>query len=242
MRMRRGVRGWQVGIGLVLVSLIVCVVGAVIFVNGDSSGGYSESGGAAAQGDDPVALSGGGAVFVGDSYIKGDGAPGKQGLAILAASKLGLTPTLSADAQSGYTRAGRRGYTTRQLVDEAPDRLGAQIVVLASGFCDVLGSPPDSTRLRAEARSAVSAAADKWPRARIIVLGPWTPSGDATVNQRAVNDALRDVAVEEDVAFIDTVSTPIVRSEMIGTDRVNPTPAGHRAIASELVRRIKAVV
>lgn len=230
----------KAAIGLIMAGVLVFTVCAAILITTQTarSSDSSEREPSETVGS---ALSGGGAVFIGDSYISGDGAPGRRGLAILASNELGLAPTVSSDPQSGYTRAGVRGFTTGELVEEAPERLGAQIVVLASGYSDVLGSPPDSTRLRDAARRAISAAADKWPRARVVVLGPWTPTGDATVNQNAVNGALRDVAAEQDVAFIDTLSPPLVTAEMIGADKVNPSPAGHRAIATELAKRITAV-
>lgn len=184
---------------------------------------------------------GGSAVFIGDNYVKGDGAPNRRGVSQLTAFSLGLTPIVSADAGSGYTQAGRRGFTTEGLVGEAPDLLGAQLVVLASGHNDTLGSPPDTSEFRSAAKSAISAATTKWPRAKVVVVGPWTPGRSTTVNQRAANEALRDVATELRVAFVDTVTNPrLVTEELIGSDKVNPTPSGHEVIARELARRIAA--
>ncbi|ANA85426.1 lipase [Gordonia phage Bowser] len=184
--------------------------------------------------------SGGGVVWIGDSYISGDGAPAGGGLALLAANELGLTPTISADPRSGYTRPGRRGFTTGELVAEAPERVGTQLVVIASGYNDDLGSPPNTDRLRAEAASAISAAEQKWPRARVVVLGPWTPGAAPTVNQTAANEALGEVAAAAGATYIDTLSPPLVTPAMIGADKVHPSPTGHQQIAADLADRLRA--
>lgn len=210
-----------ISLGFVLGTSVLLVIGLAVFV--ENSAGE-----------------GGDVVFVGDSYIAGDGAPRGKGLALLAAAELGLSPTISADSGSGYTRAGRRGFTTGELVATAPERTNAELVILASGYNDNLGSPPNPDRLIAEARSVVATTIARWPRAQVIVLGPWTPRGTPSVNQVAVNNALRRVTDSASATFIDTLTRPLVTASMIGADTVHPTPAGHKAIADDLAGRLRS--
>ncbi|QDK02788.1 minor tail protein [Gordonia phage Squiddly] len=225
----------QIILGVAFAAAFALLIGVAIAVAQPDSDSTS-----APVAESTAPPSGGGVVWIGDSYISGDGAPAGGGLALLAANELGLTPTISADPRSGYTRPGRRGFTTGELIAEAPATVGTQLVVIASGYNDDLGSPPNTDRLRTEAASAISAAEQKWPRARLVVLGPWTPGGAPTVNQTAANEALGEVAAAAGVTYIDTLAPPLVTPEMIGADKIHPSPSGHQQIAEELVERLNA--
>ncbi|WP_170914033.1 MULTISPECIES: SGNH/GDSL hydrolase family protein [unclassified Rhodococcus (in: high G+C Gram-positive bacteria)] len=179
-------------------------------------------------------------AFIGDSYTAGVGAPNQNGYARLTAKELGATPQISADSGSGYLKPGQGGMTMLALVEAAkrtptpPD-----VVVLASGYNDNLGNPPSEVPFRAAVEETFAAARAWAPDADIVVVGPWTPQGSATANQTIVNTVLRSEAGESGFEFVDSLAPPLVRADMIGDDKIHPTPQGHQVLADEITTALR---
>ncbi|QOV97157.1 SGNH/GDSL hydrolase family protein [Rhodococcus pyridinivorans] len=183
-------------------------------------------------------------AFVGDSFTAGTGAPAGLGYTEFAAKNFGMVDQVTGEPSSGYITPGKLQRTMGQLIQIATKQSPApEVVVLASGYNDNLGSPPDREAIRPAIREAFAAArTNNWGDSTIVVVGPWTPTGAPSANQIAVNDVLREEAAASGFAFIDSIATGLVTPDMIGDDKIHPTPAGHRILGERIAAHLQGLV
>ena len=234
---------WNVGMAVVAVAALVfasyaSVVSLTRSSSSDTVSYTAPSEVAAPQVDQTRRI-----VFIGDSYTVGDGAPTDKGYAYLTAEQLGMRPQVNAESSSGYLTAGRNGSTQQNLIDRATVSDPApEIVILASGYNDRLGVPPNPDLFRAAVQTAFDTTKAKWPASTIVALGPWTPTGSASQNQQVVGAVLGEESATRGFVYIDTLKPPLINGRMIGQDNINPSPEGHQEIASGLAERLRAQI
>ncbi|MEA5457185.1 SGNH/GDSL hydrolase family protein [Sinomonas sp. JGH33] len=132
---------------------------------------------------------------------------------------------------SGYVTPGDEAGTfmtevTQYVTPEAR-------VVLFFGSDNDIGSTADQIREAAE--SAVEAARERAPEARIIVVGPPSYSANPDAELLDIRDALRSAAFRTKATFIDPIAEGWIAEradELIGPDGEHPNAAGHLRLAA----------
>lgn len=178
-------------------------------------------------------------VAVGNSFVGGSAMdsgtahrwPG------LIAMQLGMHLDVISAGASGYADQGDGDLTYRDLVRRIPS--DADIVV-------IMGSDDDATHpvadIAREARVALSEAIARAPHAMILVTStPWVQK-DPDAGIRNTRDAVRDVATELGLEYIDGLGTWLVTGPpgQIGPDGLHPTDLGHSELARALIGPIQA--
>ncbi|WP_085482569.1 SGNH/GDSL hydrolase family protein [Agreia pratensis] len=173
-------------------------------------------------------------VFIGNSFTSGS-AMDTGGIArypSLLSAQLGFPyMTLTADG-AGYASAGTESRTFLALAKKVPQN--AAVVV-------VLGSDDDAdntaAQIRAGAAETYARIHEQAPGAVILaVASPWgqTPPPKGITTAR---DAVRDAALQDGNAFIDTITDKWLvagPAGQVGSDGVHPTDVGHAEMARYL--------
>lgn len=178
-------------------------------------------------------------VAVGNSFV--GGSPMDSGTARrwpgLVATRLGMRLDVISAGASGYADPGDHDFTYRDLVREIPS--DADVVVIMGSDDDATHPPEEIER---EARVALGEAVVRAPHAQIIVTStPWVEK-DPDRGILNTRDAVRAVATELGLEYIDGLGTWLVTGPpgQIGADGLHPTDLGHARLADALVGPIRA--
>lgn len=180
------------------------------------------------------------ALFFGDSYFVGGGCSpdAKRGMAHLAGTELGYRTTVRGAGGTGFVAANPEydipPYLA-QIRDGALDVRNPKLVVIAGGSNDV-GLPIG--QVERNARKVLRIAADKYPRALLVLVGPMDPYGryDDSI---PIRDTLRGVAKRLDVPFIDDLTWLAGHPEWLCDDYVHPTYAAHAPLGMRLAKALR---
>jgi hypothetical protein len=199
-------------------------------------------------------------VVLGDSFTEGVGA--NSGLLGSFAWELGYSlgwdVVASGQGGAGYLNPGPRGTTLRgRLTNDCID-LQPQFVVIAEGINDMsLSTNSLGLDLQTEAGLVFDAILQGIPNVQLAIVGPWSPSGNASSQLLAVRDAIRQAAVLRGISFID----PIVSAGsgwvtgsgywgnprkdgnadwVISGDGTHPTWAGHGYLGWRLAQGLRS--
>ncbi|MEV6841676.1 SGNH/GDSL hydrolase family protein [Streptomyces sp. NPDC051133] len=172
--------------------------------------------------------------ILGDSIARGsdEGGYGPHGWPALVAARLGLTLTLDGEGGTGYTTAGpqpgRRPYTQRvnDVVAAEPD-----LVVIEGSANDVSRSQTQTAAV--ETLRQIRA---RLPHARILVIGP-IYSFAQPIGSTPVDEAVGAAAMKLGLPYVSAVQRGWFRGsahQLIGSDGVHPTDAGHEYLAEQI--------
>lgn len=187
-------------------------------------------------------------AFLGDSYTAGIGNTTKdQTYAAFTAQKLGWQVIVAGQAGTGLLAPGHDDNTFGRLYEKqlawrpAPD-----MVIIAGGHND-WPYPPQleqtaATKLLGELRQ-------RWPSTHLVMVGPMWGNADPRTEALGIRDALKSVAKEESVPFIDPLAEQwVTGSRDSGTgnapsyilgDDTHPNAAGHRYFADRLAADLR---
>lgn len=182
---------------------------------------------------------------IGDSYTTGsdEGGNGSKGWPTqvwraLAQHGIAVTPTVAAEGRAGYSTRGNRGSAFEDLTVRAVKPTDALVVFF--------GSPNDAavdpTRLSVGMHETFKLARQIARSAKFLVIGPAWPTANPPPSIRRVRDVLGYQAELAGATFVDPIAAHwfVGESDLLGTDHVHPTDAGHTYIATELTPLIGA--
>lgn len=180
------------------------------------------------------------ALFVGDSFPAGSGAPSKdEGAACLAARTLGWTCNLDAQAGSGFVADGRQSDPGNspliQRLAHSKNTYLADIVVIDAGRND-RDAPQE--QLKAAISTYLEAVRAAWPKAEIVVIEPYFMDTQAPVLSGSVLAHLR-AATEQVEGHV--LSPQAAAWILPGSDSRYLDAAGHRYIAQRLVAALRDI-
>ncbi|WP_162794609.1 SGNH/GDSL hydrolase family protein [Nonomuraea lactucae] len=179
-------------------------------------------------------------MVVGDSFTVGSGpVPRWRAYACEAARLMGWQPVVAGAGGTGFLNAGRAGRTFRQSFEaELAWRPAPDVLVVSGGHNDHRWP---AAQVGQAAGELVRHARSRWPRTRIVLVGPiWLE--DAPPKAHRIRDALGEAARREGVEFLDPMGQRWVtgsRSEVVLPDGVHPTPAGHARLARWLAAALR---
>lgn len=168
-------------------------------------------------------------VVLGDSYTAGSDMGGGNGTGwpVAFAEATGWTVALNAVGGSGYIQPGA---TLPSFAERVPEVIAAapDVVIVEGGLNDASYPPEDVTAAASAQWSALQAGL---PDARIVVVGPFNPTG--AENVAVLNESLRAAAESAGLTYIDAL--PWMDAIEIGSDGIHPTDAGHAVIAENMI-------
>jgi lysophospholipase L1-like esterase len=217
-----------------ILSLVVVALLASAASSAPASAMTAPRAAAAERGHHPRAL------FFGDSYFIGGGCSpdAKQDMAYLAGTELGYRTTVRGAGGTGFVAANPEydlpPYLA-QIQGGALDLPNPDLVVIAGGSNDV-GRPVD--QVKKNARKILRIAADKYPHALLVLVGPLDPYGGYD-DSTPIRDALRGVAKKLHLPFIDDMTWFAGHPEWLCDDYVHPTYAGHAALGKRLAKALR---
>jgi lysophospholipase L1-like esterase len=180
------------------------------------------------------------ALFFGDSYFVGGGcSPDRtQDMAWLAGVELGYRPVVRGAGGTGFVQANP-DYDLppylAQIHDGALDVKDPKLVVIQGGSNDV-GQPAD--QVRKNARKVLKIARGKYPHAVLALVGPMDTYGGYD-DSIPIRNALKSVAKKLHVPFIDAMKWTAGRDDLLCSDYVHPTYAGHIYLGHLLAAALK---
>jgi lysophospholipase L1-like esterase len=219
--------------------LIWLVVGFVLLENRPAPPGFTAATPA------PASAAGSGqkatrVLVVGDSYTAGTpiGGLGPAGWAHLVADDLGITVDVAAAGGSGYVAKGPTGHTFTDLVSAAGTGYDAVV------FFGSRNDPGDRTAVQTGANRAFIAARAATPDGKLLVVGPPWVNAKPPASIQAVRVAVQNAATAAGATFVDPLDRGWFydRPELIGSDGVHPTDAGHRYLADLIGPELAAVL
>ena len=184
-------------------------------------------------------------AVIGDSYTTGSdqGGRGPSGWApqvwqMLARQGWSIAPDVAAEGGAGYGVRGNRGSVFGDLTARAVQPDDALVVFFGSRNDQRI----DPQALATTAHDAFALARRTAPNARLLVIGPPWPTADVPGVVLQIRDVLYTQARLAGAAFMDPLTarwffdTP----NLIGTDGVHPTDAGHAYLAQLIAPLIAA--
>ncbi|MGI8610430.1 MAG: SGNH/GDSL hydrolase family protein [Candidatus Dormibacteria bacterium] len=199
-------------------------------------------------------LSGKSIAFLGDGWAIGAGTNCGEpcGYADLAASQLEMKVNVDGIAGTGYSNGGGTSvpgpnpFSTRLTHFESfkPD-----IAVLAGGQADAAFV---QTNVQQAASALMATLKQDMPATRIVVLGPFAPSGQPSAQLLSTRDSIQAAAKSTGLTFIDPLAEQWITGtqgkvgsgnapQYIAADGQNPTVDGHKYLADRLVADLKQV-
>lgn len=177
-------------------------------------------------------------TIIGDSYTGGSDMGGNKGANWVARVQL----TMDGKASLANQGIGGTGYATdgNSFGSRVKPYVGPNTdLVVFFGSRNDLGSEPGA--VGAAARSAYAAVKADAPEAKLLVVGPPWVDRDVPANLYAIRDAIRIEAEAVGAVFVDPITEGwfFNNPEMIGSDDVHPTDAGHAYIADRIGPLIK---
>lgn len=180
-------------------------------------------------------------LIFGDSYTQGWGAETpRAGYAYRVGDPLGWDVTVDGVGGTGYVNPGRdqQGtYRTRL----ARAHSGPFDVVVLQGSTNDARSAPAS--LPAAVAQTVDAVGERYPEARLLMLGPAALYGRPTEELSRVQHVLSDYARENDVPFVDPIAEgwfqPGDAATCANPANGHPNDEGYARIADRFVQHVQ---
>ena len=184
-------------------------------------------------------------AIVGDSYTTGgdEGGLGAKGWTttasqLLARQGVDITADVAAEGGAGYIVPGNRGSIFEGLAASVirPD----DALVVYYGSRNDQGVDPAA--YFGAALGALNVARRAAPNAPLLVIGPPWPTADVPASVIMLRDVLAADAHAVGAVFIDPIAERwfVGQPELIGTDGVHPTDAGHAYMADRIAPLIAA--
>jgi len=179
------------------------------------------------------------ALFFGDSYFVGGGcSPDRNAdMAALAGRELGYRPVVRGAGGTGFVQANPEydlpPYLA-QIQDGALDVKDPRLVVIQGGSNDV-GEPV--AQVRTNARKILKIARGKYPHAVLVLVGPMDTYG-GYADSAPIRNALRSVARHLHVPFVDAMKWMAGHDDLLCSDYVHPTYAGHAYLGHRLAKAL----
>ncbi len=184
-------------------------------------------------------------AVIGDSYTTGTdiGGLGSKGWTArawreLADFRVPVTADVGAEGGAGYGTRGNRGSLFEDLTARTvkPD----DVLVVFFGSRNDLNVDP--AQLSILAYGTFQLARRSAPSATFLVIGPPWPTADPPAAILRIRDALQYQAGVAEATFIDPIAERwfVKQPELIGTDGVHPTDAGHEYMADKIAPLIAA--
>jgi lysophospholipase L1-like esterase len=169
----------------------------------------------------------------GDSYSAGgrQGGKGSTGWPAIVADRLDAELRLHAAGGAGYVNGSRAADETfLDQVRGAPEP-DADVVVVFGSRNDRDLPPADIKRQATAVYEAIRSAS---PSAELVVIGPAWDDDVAPDAMFLARDAVSSAAAAAGALFVDPLTEEwlLDRPELIGTDGVHPTDAGHAHFAN----------
>lgn len=177
-------------------------------------------------------------AIIGDSYTRGSdmGGNGDAGWPVLVEHQLrkqgmNTIPTVGADRGSGYAATGNKGTVFADQIPKAVKPNDRLVVLFGSvndgGFADDLSVVVQRTL--ADVKTAA-------PQARLLVIGPaWVDANPPPQVLRS-RDVVKSQAEAMGATFVDPIAEGWFadRPDLIGSDGMHPTDAGHQYLADKI--------
>lgn len=180
------------------------------------------------------------ALFVGDSYTVGQRASSPQKRwSTRVARELGWTERNVADGGTGFVSRSpaldRLSY--EEQLRSVRDPASVDIVLIAGGQNDFpeLRTEPDVV-FQAVA-DTYALAAQRFPGARIIAVGPSTP-WEIGLEARALDSAVRAAAERHEATYVSMIDPDVVRDRFVDADGIHVNDMGYGTIARRVVSQI----
>jgi lysophospholipase L1-like esterase len=142
---------------------------------------------------------------------------------------------------SGYVQRGPNngkvfGETATQDLHPETD------VAVFFGSINDQAQPLD--KIRAAADKTWTQAKKDAPNAKFIVVGPAWMRPEVPENILAIRDTLKELAAKHKFQFVDPITEDwfMHRPDLIGSDTVHPTNAGHRLMAEKITPHLRAAL
>lgn len=185
-----------------------------------------------ADADAPVAL------WVGDSYTNGHGAPRPaDGYPCLVSDRLGWTCKLDAEGGTGFVNDGSGASPANEplshRLDTTSESVDPDVVVIDAGRNDFAATPGE---FRRAVTSYLNDATAAYPDAKFVVILPFI-LGRSHFDYKTIDHTVRVAATDIGATVIDT-TTPAWQRLVNGlatVDGLHPTARSHRLIARRLV-------
>jgi len=182
------------------------------------------------------------ALFIGDGWTAGTGEVDREhSFACLTATSLGWICNNAGEAGTGYLADGDGGRPYLQRIAGYQRLYAADYVVVSGGSAD--DGAPLALRVAAAGRTldAVHAA---FPRARVVVVGPFAVGDHAGPDLRRFDAALRDDARRRGWLYVETLEPPWIPARLapglMSEDAGTPTAAGHGHLAGMLSAALRS--
>jgi len=180
-------------------------------------------------------------AVIGDSSVGGSDMGGHQakGWPSLVATRLrqdGIPASLVLGTERGSGFAVKGPKYGSVFADQVPRVVGprTRLVILFGSRLDAEAAAPEIVDVAVrQTFSAVKLAA---PAARMLVIAPISVTATPTMGLLQVRDILRNQSAAVGAAFVDPVADGWFadRPDLIGTDRINPTDAGHKYMSEKI--------
>ncbi|RFA11955.1 hypothetical protein B7R21_11485 [Subtercola boreus] len=182
-------------------------------------------------------------LIFGDSYTAGEGAERPtDGYAYRVGPALGWHVSVDGVGGTGYVNPNHAmgNYRTRLAASSYGDTFD---IVLIEGGTNDQGAPADA--FSAAVDDTLAAFGQRFPRARIILLGLFSWEDAITPEKSAVNSGLRAAADSHGLEFVDPLAgrwfTASDRATLINPADNHPNAAGYETMASRLVEDLRLV-
>ncbi|GIH29469.1 hypothetical protein Aph01nite_77790 [Acrocarpospora phusangensis] len=175
-------------------------------------------------------------MFVGDSFAVGSGPVRSwETYSAETARLLGWQLITAGGRGAGFVARGKIHRTFGEsFTRELAWRPEPNLVVLAGGHNDRRAAP----KVRTAATRLISRVKERWPRARIVVVGPiWLKKPPKAAYK--VRDAVAKAAWLAGVPFADPLTQKWARTDVL-PDGTHPTAAGHDRLARWLVTTLRS--
>lgn len=184
-------------------------------------------------------------LWLGDSIVEGccRERGSDPSMAAVAAGRLGWTADVRGLGGTGYTTRAIVNGVTRPTYAERVQSLVRDAyydyVVIVGGNNDITPAY-DALRFRTAVRRTFAEVRDELPRAQLVVVGPYSPTGTGAVEQRRI---LREEATAAGAAlFVDPIAEEWMagRSNLLHEDGFHPSSAGQRYLGERLAQALQA--
>lgn len=188
-------------------------------------------------------------VAIGDSYTGGSNMGGStktpSNWVVAAASELRKSGTEVIEVERGLGGSGyvNRGPVGKVFGDMIADNLHPETdVVVFFGSINDQAQPLD--KVRAAADRAFTAAQKAAPNAKFIAVAPAWMRPDVPEEILAIRDAIKELAAKHKFDFVDPIAEDWFQDspQLIGSDTVHPTDAGHLLMAEKITPHLKAAL
>ncbi|WP_082110159.1 SGNH/GDSL hydrolase family protein [Demequina phytophila] len=186
------------------------------------------------------------ALFIGDSYTVGVGAaPESKRWTSLVAVDEGWEEANYGRGGTGYATSGTFDSCglddcppySDMIAEAARDGVEPDVVVIAGGQSDTDAWGADSGAVAEAIAGTFEAAAERFPDARIVAVGPsWPFSEDSW--QRDFNQAVRDAAEAVGAEYISLLEPRVLDESFDAGDGQHVNDDGHAAIAERVIQEL----